>query len=85
MRANRKRFKKMRYAEQTDEQKRKHITRALTRYYERLGKIEKQACEVCGEKAVERHHLDYRLPFAIRWLCKKHHLEAHGRVRAAVA
>jgi hypothetical protein len=43
------------------------------------GKLIKQPCEVCGTKA-EAHHDDYSKPLDVRWLCRKHHLEHHGKV-----
>jgi hypothetical protein len=34
-------------------------------------------CEVCGSRSkIERHHEDHSKPFEIKWLCKKHHIEA---------
>ena len=38
------------------------------------GKIIRQPCEICGEKA-QAHHSDYSQPLAVRWLCFKHHRE----------
>jgi len=34
--------------------------------------LEKKPCMFCGGKA-EVHHLDYRQPLKVVWLCKKHH------------
>lgn len=45
----------------------------------RSGKLSKERCEKCGEQA-QAHHDDYRKPLKIRWLCRKHHLEHHGKV-----
>lgn len=44
----------------------------------RSGRLIPQPCEKCGEEKVEGHHDDYSRPLSVRWLCKKHHLEAHG-------
>lgn len=44
----------------------------------RLGKLSRQACERCGDKATEAHHDDYSKPLKVRWLCKMHHVEAHA-------
>jgi|ERR1700743_282878 len=44
----------------------------------RDGRLVKQACEKCGHKA-QAHHDDYRKPLEVRWLCRKHHLEHHGK------
>ncbi len=41
------------------------------------GRIARQPCEVCGAEKVEAHHDDYSKPLDVRWLCKKHHVEAH--------
>lgn len=46
----------------------------------RDGRLLKQGCEVCGEKA-QAHHDDYRRPLVVRWLCRKHHLEHHGKTK----
>jgi ribosomal protein S27AE len=37
--------------------------------------LAKRPCEVCGNQEVEAHHDDYKKPWKIRWLCKKHHEE----------
>ena len=39
----------------------------------------KQPCEVCGEIKVDAHHADYYKPLEVEWLCRKHHLEKHGK------
>jgi hypothetical protein len=44
----------------------------------RDGRLVKQTCQVCGEPA-QAHHDDYRRPLVVRWLCRKHHLEHHGK------
>lgn len=41
----------------------------------RRGDIIKTPC-FCGEKKVQSHHEDYSKPLEVRWLCKKHHMEA---------
>jgi hypothetical protein len=45
----------------------------------RNGRLIREPCEVCGSSAVEAHHDDYSKPLVIRWLCRKHHLEHHGK------
>ena len=47
------------------------------------GRLIKQPCVVCGERAVEAHHDDYSKPLEVRWLCRRHHLEHHGKVSRA--
>ena len=45
----------------------------------RAGRLVRQPCEVCGALKVEAHHDDYNKPLDVRWLCRKHHLEHHGK------
>ena len=46
----------------------------------RQGRITKKPCEVCGTTTgIEGHHEDYSKPLDVRWLCRKHHKEAHGK------
>jgi len=44
------------------------------------GLLVRQPCEVCGHSPVEAHHGDYSKPLDVRWLCRTHHLEQHGKV-----
>src|SRR5690348_13837634 len=46
----------------------------------RRGRLKRQPCEVCGKKA-EAHHPDYRSPYKVRWLCRKHHRALHRKTR----
>lgn len=65
------------YKHLTPEKKRKITNR---RYFGNLvaaGKEQRKSCEICGEPKAEIHHLDYNHKTRnIRWLCKKHHVEA---------
>lgn len=45
----------------------------------RDGRLIPQPCEKCGAEKVEAHHDDYSKPLAVRWLCRRHHLEHHGK------
>lgn len=45
----------------------------------RDGRLKREPCEKCGIQFVEAHHEDYRQPLKVRWLCFKHHREAHGQ------
>jgi len=38
----------------------------------------REPCERCGSEKAEKHHDDYRLPLAVRWLCRSCHLERHA-------
>jgi hypothetical protein len=44
----------------------------------RDGRLTRRACQICGAPNSQAHHTDYRRPLAVRWLCFKHHREAHG-------
>jgi hypothetical protein len=46
----------------------------------RDGRVKRLPCEVCGHPDTEGHHKDYSKPLDVRWLCFKHHREAHGQV-----
>lgn len=48
-------------------------------YHLSTGDLMKQPCEVCGSVYSEAHHDDYSKPLEVRWLCRTHHLEAHGK------
>ena len=45
----------------------------------RDGRLIRQPCEKCGEEKSEAHHDDYTKPLEVRWLCRRHHLEHHGK------
>jgi hypothetical protein len=51
----------------------------------RDGRLIRQPCEVCGAEKVEAHHDDYSKPLEVRWLCRKHHLEHHGKQQRVAA
>ena len=50
------------------------VNRAL-----KMGRIVRGPCEIGTEcfGRIEGHHDDYSKPLEVRWLCKKHHAEAH--------
>jgi len=48
------------------------------------GKIIRQPCEKCGEKA-QAHHEDYSKPFDVVWLCQAHHMKRHIEIREEAA
>lgn len=47
----------------------------------RNGTLIQKPCMVCGNKKSEAHHEDYTKPLKIKWLCKKHHVEADCKRR----
>lgn len=48
------------------------------------GKLTRQPCEICGQKA-QAHHHDYSKPLDVQWLCMKHHREIkHSKAKQAV-
>ncbi len=47
------------------------------KYAVESGKIKRLPCEVCGDVKSHGHHIDYSQPLNVRWLCHKHHKEAH--------
>lgn len=45
----------------------------------RDGKLLRQPCWCCGQKA-EAHHPDYSRPLDVVWLCQEHHRQTHALV-----
>lgn len=45
----------------------------------RDGRLNRQPCWVCGNKAVA-HHADYDRPLDVVWLCQSHHKQAHALI-----
>ncbi len=50
--------------------------RSYANAYLNRGKIVRDDCEVCGERA-EMHHDDYEKPLDVKWFCREHHLDIH--------
>lgn len=61
-----------------DGQRLKANARAIAKYYVKIGRIERKACEVCGAFDSQIHHEDYAKPLDVKWLCRRHHLIEHG-------
>jgi len=53
--------------------------RAYVHVYLKRGKIKRGPCEICGSPDTQPHHDDYSRPLAVRWFCKRHHLNYHGK------
>lgn len=45
----------------------------------RDGRLKKQLCWACGEKAIA-HHPDYDRPLDVVWLCQAHHKQTHALI-----
>jgi len=46
----------------------------------KTGVLIREPCHVCKTtKRVEGHHNNYRKPLDVIWVCRKHHLELHGK------
>ncbi len=58
----------------------KYLASYLTSNAIRDGRLIREPCEVCRGKKSEAHHEDYNKPLDVIWLCRKHHLERHGKV-----
>lgn len=41
------------------------------------GLLQRQPCEVCGQKEAQAHHENYLAPLEVKWLCPTHHKEIH--------
>lgn len=57
----------------------KAMARSKLQYALKSGSLIRLPCEVCGKKKSQAHHEDYFKPLEIRWLCFRHHREAHGQ------
>lgn len=57
----------------------KHVARSAVIHAIRDGRLRRGPCEVCGCVEVQGHHDDYSKPLEVRWLCVKHHFEAHRK------
>jgi hypothetical protein len=51
----------------------------------RRGLIARQPCEVCGAAKTDAHHPDYERPLLVQWLCRKHHTQAHAKMRQSAS
>jgi hypothetical protein len=60
-----------------EERIRRRKAREIFNHYVRDKHIEKQPCEISGNKKAEAHHDDYNKPLEVRWLCFKCHRKWH--------
>jgi ribosomal protein S27AE len=61
----------------------KDVTRSLTTYYINTGVIKRpDICSKCGQFSVmvTAHHINYRRPFDVVWLCADCHTQVHNIV-----
>lgn len=70
------------YSEMSSMEQFKARSRSYANVYERRGKLIRQTCDRCGEKA-QKHHPDYAKPLAVVWLCIKCHCNLHKAEREA--
>ena len=64
------------YAELSEDQRKKGLSRAIANVYQRRGHLVAKPCMRCGDKA-EKHHEDYSAPLAVHWFCPPCHRETH--------
>jgi hypothetical protein len=43
------------------------------------GKIKRKCCVICKEIKTCGHHLDYKKPLLVIWLCSSHHRQVHTK------
>lgn len=60
-----------------EENQLKLATRRITKNAIKKGEIKVKPCEKCGEKA-EAHHVNYKDPYDLKWLCDLHHRNEHA-------
>jgi hypothetical protein len=58
----------------------KNLARSAVARAIKTGKITRQPCEICGDIKSQAHHTDYRKYYEVKWLCFKHHREAHKQL-----
>lgn len=68
-----------RYYDKNPLKKNAHIK--FRSFYQR-NKHLRMPCVVCGNIKSEGHHTDYTKPLEVTWLCRKHHMEEHSKIKA---
>jgi hypothetical protein len=51
----------------------------LTKDALKSGTLVRKPCEVCGDEESQGHHVNYDQPLNVKWLCRAHHMKAHGK------
>jgi hypothetical protein len=59
------------------EEHRKNKARWALNHAVQDGRIKRHPCCVCGALKSHGHHHDYSKPLDVKWLCARHHTEAH--------
>jgi hypothetical protein len=59
---------------------RKYAAQVLLNNAIRAGKVTRQPCRVCGEKA-QAHHENYDKPLEVVWFCAVHHVQRHKEMK----
>jgi hypothetical protein len=55
----------------------KQKARLLIRKLLKSGELLKLACFLCGDSKSVAHHINYKYPDKVIWLCVRHHSEVH--------
>jgi hypothetical protein len=59
--------------------KEKERIRSIARQARDRGRLERHPCEFCLAPNSEMHHVDYKYPLMVRWLCHTCHMSLHTR------
>lgn len=59
----------------------KIVTHQILRRAIETGIVVRQPCRDCGSKDSHGHHWSYDHPLDVIWLCAKHHMQEHKRLR----
>lgn len=54
--------------------------RQKVKYATKVGKIERQPCQTCGDVPSEGHHPDYSQPLYVVWVCRACHSRIHAKM-----
>lgn len=65
--------------EVSPEEKKKTRAHGLVADALKDGRLQRQPCKECGRTDAIAHHPDYDKPLEVEWLCRPHHMKAHGR------